>query len=66
MSVERLHTIQEAYCPVCKERASYLSAIHYEMMIRRYEIGYRVYYIHLKCIDSIVKEWLGKYGPKQD
>lgn len=66
MSVERLHNINEIRCPYCHERGSLIIMTEPGMLPIRIVCKERVYYVHKKCMDSIIQEWLGKYAPRQD
>jgi len=66
MNIERLHNVMEVRCAYCHEQASIVLLLDAAHMLIRFEVDGRVYYIHQKCMNIIIHEWIKKYGPKQD
>lgn len=66
MSIERLHNVTEVRCPYCHERGSISILLDAAHMLMRFDVDRRIYYIHQKCMNEIIREWCKKYAPKQD
>ena len=64
--MERLHNVSEVRCPYCRESGSLMIIPTADYLLLRVQVDRRVYYVHKKCMDAIVQEWIGKYAPKQD
>lgn len=66
MSIERLHNITEVHCPYCHEQGSITILLDASHMLIRFDVDRRIYYIHQKCMNAMIHEWIKKYGPRQD
>jgi hypothetical protein len=66
MNIERLHNVTEVRCPFCHERASMSILLDAAHMLIRFDVDRKIYYIHQKCMNAIIHEWIKKYGPKVD
>jgi hypothetical protein len=66
MSIERLHNVTEVRCAYCHERGSISLLMDAAHMLMRFDVDRRIYYIHQKCMNAIIAEWIKKYGPKID
>jgi hypothetical protein len=64
MSVERLRDPAEVRCPYCHELGSTVLLLDAGSMLIRREIDGRVFYVHMRCFNTILDEWLRKYGFK--
>lgn len=66
MSVERLQSVSDVRCPYCHEHGSLRLLLDAAHMLMRFDMDGRIFYVHQKCMNAIIHEWLKRYGPKQD
>jgi hypothetical protein len=54
--------LRDLRCPVCHQIGSVMLLTDPKLMLRQFITARGTVYIHIGCLDTIVKEWVDKYG----